>query len=206
MTPTRPSSCLPRRGHVALGPTTLSLCLVLLGGLGWFLGRSPFGERVDIPGNVAPEATPTPQVSPTPSPSPDPGPGQDWPARNFDAAAFAENWRAAWQSQDLPRFMGHYADYIILDGKPTTRERYWNYHARENAKQPRMEIGITNLWTRAAAPTKVVITFAQHFQGWGADPADNWDSVGSTTLVVEQLSGNWKITRESYKRSRGNAF
>jgi len=120
------------------------------------------------------------------------------PSEEDSVKEVIERWRASWEGHDLQTFMTCFWRDAVIEGK--NMEKYRAYHARENARQPYMDITLRDMNVFVTSSLARAV-FIQHFHGWG--PKSDYESEGRKILRFERRNGEWKIVGEEFERFWG---
>jgi murein L,D-transpeptidase YafK len=103
-------------------------------------------------------------------------------------AVFLENWKKAWESMDIEKYMAVYSPSFSAAG--------FNYGSWKTDKEEKFEkyssvkIGIDNIKISQISPKRVRVSFIQHFSG------DSYSDKGVKTLELEGCPGDYRIRSE----------
>ena len=103
-------------------------------------------------------------------------------------AAFASEWEAAWNSHDLDRILGHYAEDVVFrsqkavtlvgNGEVRGKQSLRTYWGKALAAQPNLRFAVTNVYE---GHNMMVITYRNHNDVQAAETL----RFGAEGLVVE---------------------
>lgn len=135
--------------------------------------------------NRAPAVAPAPAVVTPPAPAASPaGPGAAVQRRLND-------WAAAWQARDVPRYLAFYApDFVPSDG---SRASWLNQRRAQVSKEGALTIKLEGVQTQVIAPDRVETRFRQTYQ------SSSYSDVVDKTLVWQNVRGEWLIVRETLR-------
>jgi murein L,D-transpeptidase YafK len=103
-----------------------------------------------------------------------------------------EAWRAAWEQEDIDRYMSYYGTTFSAGRRD--REQWREYKVRLASNYSRIRVEVKNL--RLLSHDGVVLArFNQHYRAPGID------STGVKRLYLRQNSTEWKIDAEFFKGS-----
>ena len=103
-----------------------------------------------------------------------------------------EAWRAAWEQEDIGRYMSYYGTTFSAGRR--NREQWREYKGRLARKYSRIRVDVKNLRLLSHAGV-VLARFDQHYRASGIE------SIGVKRLYLRQNSTEWKIDAEYFKGS-----
>lgn len=99
-----------------------------------------------------------------------------------------ENWRRAWESKDIPRYLAAYvANYL---GDQTSHEAWLNQRESRIQKSGSMKIQISNAEVRPMAGNQASVRFQQNYQ------SDGYSDVTTKSMLMTLKEGKWLIFEE----------
>lgn len=127
------------------------------------------------------------QKSPSPIATAGSSSPASYPADQQQIADFVENWRVAWQSKDIDRYIDFYDSGFVNDGKDLAA---WRRHKETlNKKYAKIVVDISEVsidWQDEGAK----VLFRQIYQ------SDSYRAVGKKVLYLRYSDDRWRIYRE----------
>jgi len=105
--------------------------------------------------------------------------------------AFVEDWRAAWENEELEDYMAHYAEGFRHNG--ASRARWREYKKGVFARRKDMDVAIENLWIRQLSGNRYEVGFDQRFR------SATYEDYGVKTLVLAGCPGDFRIAAEHWR-------
>ncbi|MGB0734320.1 MAG: L,D-transpeptidase Cds6 family protein, partial [Pontibacterium sp.] len=112
----------------------------------------------------------------------------------YDEALFAlENWRSAWSSQDVDRYLSTYDDAFVGAGFTAGdkgRQR-WEAQRRERLSKPRfITVEVSNIDVDVRAETEILVSFQQVYR------SSHYQDTVNKQLTFAKINEEWKIIKE----------
>ena len=99
-----------------------------------------------------------------------------------------ENWRRAWESKDIPRYLAAYvANYL---GGHTSHEAWINQRESRIQNPGSMKIHLSNVEVRPLAGNQASVRFQQKYQ------SDGYSDVSTKSMLMTLKEGKWLILEE----------
>jgi murein L,D-transpeptidase YafK len=107
-----------------------------------------------------------------------------------DIKTLISNWRKAWQSKDLVKYMNSYSEDFFSQG---FNRAEWKIHKSNTIKKySRIKVNISNLKIELTAPDEAKAYFVQEYY------ADEYNDKGKKTIKLIKKNGKWKIREETW--------
>ncbi|MCP4050865.1 MAG: nuclear transport factor 2 family protein, partial [bacterium] len=103
-----------------------------------------------------------------------------------------EGWLKAWSSKNIAEYGNYYASDFRSQGM--NKKSWINYKDRLNKKYKYINVSMNKL-TVQKGKKRHIVSFIQHYESSG------FKAVGRKILILKREGGQWKIYRESWKKS-----
>jgi murein L,D-transpeptidase YafK len=118
-------------------------------------------------------------------------PRSAWPEIRERIDGFVEDWRTAWQSEDLDDYLDHYGAGFEHRGRDKAAFRA--YKERVFARRKDMHVAVKNLRIHQVRPNHYVVGFDQRFDSAG------YSDYGVKRLELAGCPGNLRIVGETWR-------
>lgn len=118
-------------------------------------------------------------------------PKSAWPEIRNRIDSFVEDWRRAWQDEELDAYMDHYGAGFSHRGRD--RAAFRAYKERIFARRDDIRVGVKNLRIHQIRPNRYVVGFDQRFDSAG------YSDYGVKRLELAGCPGNLRIVGESWR-------
>jgi len=138
-----------------------------------------------------PEMAPSqPSAKPLPVPI---KPDQDLLQKAQEIHAFLASWKESWETKDLDRYMDFYAKSFRGQGKGWGQ---WREHKKNlNSLYRQIQVSLQDVKI-LYKNGDVLVSFRQTYR------SDGLRSTGQKSLLLKEEGNSWKITRETFSRSK----
>jgi murein L,D-transpeptidase YafK len=135
-------------------------------------------------------ASSQPSAKPLPVPvKPDRDPSQ----KVQEIQAFLASWKESWEAKDLDRYMDFYAKSFRGQGKSWEQ---WREHKKNlNSLYRQIQVSIQDVKI-LHKNGEALVSFRQTYR------SDGLRSTGQKSLILKQEGNSWKITQETFSRSK----
>ena len=100
-----------------------------------------------------------------------------------------KNWKIAWESQNVPKYLSFYASDFLSPKHPNHSS--WRAARKRNLTKPRfIEINLSNIEAVALGVDLIQVVFSQHYK------SNLFDDEVTKSMVWSLKEGEWKIVSE----------
>jgi adhesin transport system outer membrane protein len=146
------------------------------------------------PANLPADPVKPPQP-PTPVPVPAASPVAQAAATCMELPKVVEDWLSAWNRKDVTRYLATYSDNFV-PAKGMKRKQWEAMRKTRISKQGDLQIAIGKVQPVQCDAKTAEVSFPQEYGS-----VDYKDKV-EKTLLLEQVQGVWKITKETVTKGR----